>query len=91
LLSPIEFCIEKECFKECFYLFVNLANKGGIMTTPQHCPGFEQFKNLQSFTCRCPSCDVEKEIFSDEFDKEHKCDKCGKIIDFNECKYDAGV
>ncbi|MCF8045865.1 MAG: hypothetical protein K9J83_08380 [Desulfarculaceae bacterium] len=61
------------------------------MTTPEHCPGFEQFKDLKSFTCKCPQCGAEKEIFSDEFDKPHKCDKCGEKIDFTECKFDAGT
>lgn len=60
------------------------------MTTPAHCPGFEQFKNLQSFTCNCPKCGEAKEIFSDEFEKAHKCDKCGEEIDFTTCTYDAG-
>ena len=36
------------------------------MTTPQHCPGWEQSKNLKSFECKCPSCGKEIEIFSDE-------------------------
>ena len=36
------------------------------MSTPQHCPGYEQFKNLKSFTCKCPGCSQEVEIFSDE-------------------------
>ena len=39
------------------------------MTTPKHCPGFESFKTLQSFMCKCDNCGVEVEIFSDEFDK----------------------
>jgi uncharacterized protein (DUF983 family) len=60
------------------------------MSTPQHCPGFEQFKNLQSFTCTCPECKAKKEIFSDEFEKTHKCDTCGAEIDFSACTYDAG-
>ncbi len=60
------------------------------MSTPQHCPGFENFKNLKSFTCKCPECDEPKEIFSDEFHKPHKCAKCGKEIDFSTCTYDAG-
>lgn len=55
------------------------------MSTPQHCPGFEQFKNLKSFTCKCPNCQEEIEIFSDEFDKPHNCKKCGKQIDFSQC------
>ena len=59
------------------------------MTTPQHCPGFEQFKKLQSFSCFCPECGTEKEIFSDEFDKTHVCGKCGKQIDFTKCSIEA--
>ena len=55
------------------------------MTTPQHCPGFENFRNLSSFMCKCPECGAEKEIFSDEFNKEHKCPGCGKRIDFTQC------
>ncbi len=60
------------------------------MSTPQHCPGFENFKTLQSFTCNCPKCGETKEIFSDEFDKPHKCGKCGEEIDFTTCTYEAG-
>ena len=60
------------------------------MTTPQHCPGFEQFKNLQSFSCKCPECGQEKEIFSDEFSKKHVCRKCGVEMDFTRCSIDAG-
>jgi hypothetical protein len=26
-----------------------------------------------------------KDIFSDEFDKKHICQKCGKEIDFKQC------
>jgi uncharacterized protein (DUF983 family) len=59
------------------------------MSTPQHCPGFEQFKNLQSFSCRCPECGKEKEIFSDEFNEKHVCSKCGKEFDFTRCSIDA--
>lgn len=59
------------------------------MTTPQHCPGFEMFKNLQSFLCRCPKCGQEKEIFSDEFQKSHTCKKCGQEIDFTKCSIEA--
>jgi uncharacterized protein (DUF983 family) len=59
------------------------------MSTPQHCPGFEGLKNLQSFSCFCPECGTEKEIFSDEFDKKHICKKCGKEIDFTRCSIDG--
>jgi hypothetical protein len=61
-----------------------------MTTTPQHCPGWESFKNLKSFVCTCNHCGAEKEIFSDEFDKTHTCSKCGKPIDFTACSYDAG-
>ena len=61
------------------------------MTTPQHCPGWEQFKNLKSFTCKCPECAEEVEIFSDEFDKTHLCKQCGKQIDFTQCAFEAGA
>ncbi len=61
------------------------------MTTPQHCPGFENFRELKSFNCKCPSCGTSKEIFSDEFNKTHTCDKCGEEIDFSQCTLDAGA
>lgn len=61
------------------------------MSTPQHCPGFENFKNLQSFNCKCNACNESVEIFSDEFDKPHKCKKCGAEIDFAECTLEAGA
>ena len=62
-----------------------------MMTTPRHCPGFEQFKHLQSFDCKCPNCGKEKEIFSDEFDREHICKACGKEIDFAQCALEGGA
>jgi uncharacterized protein (DUF983 family) len=61
------------------------------MTTPQHCPGFEAFRNLKSFTCKCPKCGASKEIFSDEFKKTHKCDACGKPIDFTQCTLEGSA
>jgi ribosomal protein S27E len=61
-----------------------------MTTTPQHCPGYESFKDLKSFVCKCNSCGEEKEIFSDEFKKAHKCVKCGTTIDFTSCSYEAG-
>ena len=57
----------------------------------QHCPGFEMNKNLQSFMCSCPNCNEKIEIFSDEFDKPHKCKKCDKPIDFTSCKLEGGA
>ncbi|MBI4775489.1 MAG: hypothetical protein HY788_15175 [Deltaproteobacteria bacterium] len=59
------------------------------MTTPQHCPGFERVKHLQSFVCNCPNCGREAEIFSDEFDKKHICRGCGAPIDFTKCTLNA--
>jgi uncharacterized protein (DUF983 family) len=58
-------------------------------TTPQHCPGFTTLKNLKAFNCKCPECGQEKEIFSDEFDRPHKCPGCGKDIDFTQCKLEG--
>ncbi len=52
------------------------------MSTPQHCPGFHNFKSLKSFNCKCPECGQEKEIFSDEFDRA-QC-VCVATTDFNE-------
>jgi len=59
------------------------------MTTPQHCPGLQDLKSLKAFICKCPNCDKEKEIFSDEFDREHTCSGCGKAIDFTECTIES--
>ena len=59
------------------------------MTTPQHCPGFEQFGKLKSFVCKCPECGAKNEIFSDEFNKTHVCSQCGKKIDFTQCTLDG--
>jgi hypothetical protein len=55
------------------------------MKTPAHCPGYERFKDLSSFVCKCPECGKEKEVFSDEFNKPHTCKGCGKPIDFSQC------
>jgi hypothetical protein len=59
-------------------------------STPLHCPGMQANKNLSSFTCKCPNCGKEKEIFSDEFDKPHVCKGCNEPIDFSQCKLEAG-
>ena len=59
------------------------------MSTPTHCPGFEQFRDLKSFTCKCPDCGEEKEIFSDEFEKTHVCASCKQEIDFTQCVLDG--
>jgi len=59
------------------------------MTTPQHCPGFNDIKNLKSFICKCPNCGKEKEIFSDEFNRSHICSECSKEIDFTQCTLES--
>ena len=59
------------------------------MTTPQHCPGMQDLKNLKSFICRCPECGREKEIFSDEFNRSHLCPVCGKELDLSKCTPDG--
>jgi hypothetical protein len=62
------------------------------MNTPSsHCPGFEAFKNLKSFLCKCQNCGTEIEVFSDEFNREHVCKKCRQPIDFTSCAYNAGA
>jgi predicted amidophosphoribosyltransferase len=61
------------------------------MTTPQHCPGFQLYKSLKSFICKCPNCGQSVEIFSDEFDREHICKGCGKPIDFTHCSLDGAA
>jgi len=61
------------------------------MTTPQHCPGFEQMRYLKSFVCKCPNCGREAEIFSDEFDKNHFCKGCRQQIDFTKCTLESGA
>ena len=61
-----------------------------MSTTPLHCPGLQAHKNLSSFTCKCPNCGKEKEIFSDEFDRPHTCSGCDQPIDFTQCKLEAG-
>ena len=61
------------------------------MTTPQHCPGFEAFKPIEAFTCKCLQCGTEKEIFSDELAREHTCRKCQQVIDFTKCAWSGGA
>ncbi len=54
-------------------------------TTPQHCPGYADFKNLKAVSCKCANCGEEKEIFSDEFNRAHTCSGCGQPMDFTKC------
>ncbi len=56
------------------------------VSTPQHCPGYADFKNLKALVCKCAKCGQEKEIFSDEFDRPHTCNGCGEAINFAECE-----
>ena len=61
------------------------------MNTPSsHCPGFESFRDLKSFLCKCHHCGKEVEIFSDEFDRPHKCKGCNEQLDFSKCKFVGG-
>lgn len=62
-----------------------------ISSTPQHCPGFQKFKSLSAFTCKCPECGEENEIFSDEFDKARNCSGCNKPIDFSKCSLEGSA
>ncbi len=62
-----------------------------MASTPQHCPGFANFKSLKSFVCTCPACGEKKEIFSDEFDRTHTCKGCGQEIDFNQCTLEGSA
>jgi uncharacterized protein (DUF983 family) len=59
------------------------------ISTPTHCPGFQELRNLSSFLCKCPECGKEKEIFSDEFNRSHTCSGCGKPIDFSRCSMES--
>jgi len=52
---------------------VRRSKKEVKMNIPRHCPGFEEFKDLKSFVCKCPNCGKKVEIFSDEFDRKHTC------------------
>jgi endogenous inhibitor of DNA gyrase (YacG/DUF329 family) len=60
-------------------------------STPTHCPGFQSLRNLTAFTCKCPECGKEKEIFSDEFNRPHTCSGCGKPIDFTKCSIESAT
>jgi transcription initiation factor IIE alpha subunit len=55
------------------------------VSTPHELAVFDQFENLESFLCICPVCAEEIEIFSDAFEKELSCPKCGEPIDFTKC------
>ncbi len=64
---------------------------GGAMYKPEDCAGFEKLKHLSCFSCNCPECGREAEIFSDEFDREHVCKGCGSKIDFSRCEIETSA
>ena len=89
-------------YKEGTHEYYNLFNSPAKITTYKSLKwhlivlyylnqdiGYEQFKNLDSFSCTCPKCGKEIEIFSDEFDKKHRCKECHQEIDFTQCKLQA--
>ena len=51
----------------------------------QRCPGNELNKTLSAYTCECPSCGQENEIFADEMKKKNKCSACGAELDTSKC------
>ena len=59
------------------------------MTT--HCPGHEKFKILESYSCTCPQCGTQQEVFSDELEKRRKCRQCGGEFNPEVCTMEAGV
>jgi len=94
--NPVTTLVERNSIEAFWSFFTGVRRIGFeglyeevIMTTPQHCPGFEQLQHLQSFVCKCSHCGKEIEIFSDEFDKKHVCKECGKEIDFTQCTLDG--
>ncbi len=50
-----------------------------------HCPGFESSKTLSEIKVKCPACEKEWEIFSDELEKTLKCAACGEVVDAKTC------
>jgi hypothetical protein len=64
-----------------------VTDKEENMTAPQHCPGFEQLRNLEYFICKCPECGENIEVFSDELNRKHICPACGKQIDCMKCPH----
>ena len=59
------------------------------MATTQRCPGNELNKSLQTYSCKCPSCGKENEVFADELNKPRKCSSCGKDLDTSKCALDG--
>lgn len=50
-----------------------------------HCPGFESNKTLKEVKIKCPSCDVEWEVFEDEMEKSGACPSCGVSVELKSC------
>jgi L-amino acid N-acyltransferase YncA len=94
--NPVTTLVEQNSIEAFCSFFTGVRRRGFeglyeevIMTTPQHSPGFQQFKHLQSFICKCPNCGKERKIFSDEFDKNISARGCGEEIDFTQCAFDG--
>jgi hypothetical protein len=88
-VSPVYFDLESSGYSTELkpdFFYYNQKRRIEMSSTPQHCPGFQDFKDLKSFLCACPECGKEKEIFSDEFDRQHTCSNCNAQIDFTQCK-----
>lgn len=51
------------------------------MTSTQHCPGHEPFKSIQPIEVTCKKCGTVNEVFSDEVEKSHACQKCREALD----------
>ena len=49
----------------------------GVTDMQSKCPG-QDIRNLRVSVHRCPNCDAEVEIFSDEM--KIKCQKCGTMV-----------
>ncbi len=56
-----------------------------MSNSDQHCPGFESNKSLNEVKLRCPECNAEFEIFSDEIERTAKCTACGAAVEPKKC------
>lgn len=59
-------------------------------TSTSHCSGFELFRDLKSYLCKCHRCGTEVEIFSDEFTRRPNCKYCKEPLDFSKCAFSGG-
>lgn len=46
------------------------------MSTLERCPGNDQQKSFTIINVTCHACGEINEVYSDELNKKHKCDKC---------------